>query len=182
MRDIHPLLAYTIIFLVSLFGAYIAFGILESTGTVKDERVQLGGAVAGFFIIFIAFSKIYGSEMDKIRKYEVGMVFNLSFPDKDAPSVNFENEKNGTYEIICDDQTIKKDDLKLTFNQPSGYIWKPPIQINPDSTIQLNLVEDDGKEWIVKEMLRTFTLYPRYIGIRNKAKTNDSSTLNRRDN
>lgn len=161
MREIHPLLAYTIIFLISLFGAYISFDILNSTATVEYKPIQLGGAVAGFFVIFIAFSKTYSSEMEKIRS-QADFLFSLVFPEEDVLSVNFNKKENGTYEIRYRDQVIKKDTLMLEFKPPGGWIWNPPVKIPPDSTIVLELVEDDGKNWIVKETIQpTIPLHPR---------------------
>lgn len=161
MREINPLWAYTIIFLVSLAGAYTTFGLLNSSATIADEKVKLGGAIAGFFVIFIAFSKIYSSEMGKIRS-QADFLFSLVFPEDEILSINFNNKVNGTYEVISKDQINTKGNLMLEFKPPGGWIWKPPVKIQPDSTIVLDLVEDDGDKWIVKETLQpTIPLHPR---------------------
>lgn len=161
MREIHPLLAYTIIFLVSLAGAYVTFTLLGSTGAVESGGIKLGGAAAGFFVIFIAFLRAYSSEMEKIRS-QTNFLFSLVFPEEEILSINFNNKENGTYEIISKDQIIKNGPLMLEFKPPGGWIWKPPVKIQPDSTIVLDLVEDDGDKWIVKETLQpTIPLHPR---------------------
>lgn len=161
MAEINPLLAYTCIFLVSLAGAYVTFGILESTATIKNEAVQLGGAAAGFIVIFSIFSKKYSAEMEKIRS-QTNFLFSLVFPEEEILSINFNNKENGTYEIISKDQINKSGPLMLEFKPPGGWIWKPPVKIQPDSTIVLDLVEDDGDKWIVKETLQpTIPLHPR---------------------
>jgi hypothetical protein len=148
MREIHPLFAGTTIFLISLFAAFITFGLLKSTGAITDEKIQLGGAAAGFIIIFVVFSRFYSSQMDKL--FQTDIQFNL-FPAEQALNVKFDWEKSGTYKIINkNEETIKKGDVRLEI-QPGGLVWKPPARIAADYMIIINLVEKDGKKWIVRE-------------------------------
>jgi len=148
MKEIHPLYAGATIFLISLLAAYITFGLLQSTGAVKDEKIQLGGAAAGFIIIFVVFSRFYSSQMDKLLQTDIQ--FNL-FPAEQALNVKFDWEKIGIYKIINkDEEIIKKGDIRLEI-QPGGLVWKPPAKIAPDYTIIMDLVEKDGKKWIVRE-------------------------------
>ena len=88
MKEIHPLYTSVIIFVVSLMGAFVTFGILESSGVVQDEKIQLGGSVAGFIAIFVVFSKFYGSQLDKIRDEDINKLKAELKTDKEKKPLN----------------------------------------------------------------------------------------------
>lgn len=50
--------------------------------------------------------------------------------------------------------------MLLVFQPPGGWIWKLPVKITPDYTIIMKIVDDTGREWIVKER-PTITVNPR---------------------
>jgi len=65
-RDVHPIIALSIIVILSLLTAAVLFGVLSSTGVFKNQYVQFGGAAAGFFVAWYGFSQWY-SRMEKER-------------------------------------------------------------------------------------------------------------------
>ncbi|MEM6796647.1 MAG: hypothetical protein AAF725_21930, partial [Acidobacteriota bacterium] len=56
-----PIVSFTVIFSLSLAAAWLFYGILESTGAVKNEAVELGGAAAGFLAFFWVGHKVFGA-------------------------------------------------------------------------------------------------------------------------
>ncbi len=59
--NINPILAYTLIFSSSLIAAIILYGSLSSTGIVESKGIQLGGAAAGFVIVFHLANRVFHS-------------------------------------------------------------------------------------------------------------------------
>lgn len=51
-NETFPLFVVIVLFLASLFGAFVLFKVLQSTAVVTTKEYQLGGAMAGFFVIF----------------------------------------------------------------------------------------------------------------------------------
>jgi len=164
MRE--PLVAYTIIFFICLFGAYITFGILSSTGFVKDERIQLGGAAAGFFAFFTLVSWRYSSEMKKVRESEasrekrdlegktltprLAVIFKENTDTRDNVRLNlskccyrltrYEGEK-----MIEDKRDIP---IKPIPNKGvmGGYYIRLPIEIQKDMRIDFTLTQQNGED------------------------------------
>jgi hypothetical protein len=69
----NPVIQFAIIFGASLLASLLLYGILKSTGVFKSKGMQLGGAAAGFVIIVIVASWIFGDidsrrHQDEIRK------------------------------------------------------------------------------------------------------------------
>ena len=69
-RDIYPLACMTVIVLLSLFVAYVLFGILSSTGIIKNDYVEFGGAAAGFFATLYLLRRWYKEMGASERKIE----------------------------------------------------------------------------------------------------------------
>jgi len=173
IREIHPLWVGLIIFLVSLFGAWITFGLLESTGTVEDERIKLGGAVAGFIVILLLFFRSYHQLMEESLKFKLveessklDIGFKLMFPEEDESNVKFTKDVHGSYVIKNGNMKIYKGKLVLEFKDFGGYSWKPPVKIAPNWQITLTLKDDDGKKWKVIErpVQGTIPLTARLVG------------------
>jgi|GEM_PF-5893710 len=59
IRRIHPLLALTVLCFLALSAAYVLFGALSSSGIVKNQYVEFGGAAAGFFVALILLQRWY---------------------------------------------------------------------------------------------------------------------------
>ncbi|HSL84234.1 MAG TPA: hypothetical protein VLF66_15785 [Thermoanaerobaculia bacterium] len=57
--DTPPLIAVTVIFSLSLGGAYVLFQTLKATAVMKTVRGQAGGALAGFLMVFSALGGTY---------------------------------------------------------------------------------------------------------------------------
>ena len=70
-KDIHPIIALSIIVVLSLLTAAVLFGVLSSTGVFKNQYVQFGGAAAGFFVAWYGFSQWY-AKMEKERDTTTG--------------------------------------------------------------------------------------------------------------
>lgn len=58
---IHPLISITIIVFLSLLAAGVLFGVLSSTGIVKNRYAEFGGAAAGFFATMYLLHRWYDS-------------------------------------------------------------------------------------------------------------------------
>ena len=166
MRE--PLVAYTIIFFICLLGAYITFGILSSTGFVKDERMQLGGAAAGFFAFFILVSWLYSSEMKKVREAEasreerdlegrtlkprLAVIFKENSDTRDNVRLNLSKccYRLTRYEgakMIEDKRDIP---IEPILNRGvGGYYIRLPIEIQKDMRIDFTLTQEDedSKKW-----------------------------------
>jgi len=175
MRDIHPLWAYIAISLLSLLVAYITFGILDSTGFIDDERIQLGGAAAGFIVIFMVVSRRYSSEMEKIRRERREMLEAeekkrremLELGEKGIkPRVTLTFKKNGKkidnvqlnrskcfYQIkrYEGEKVVggEKDIVEVMndHGEGGGYYIKLPIYMTNDMRIDLILTQIDGNKW-----------------------------------
>lgn len=57
--DAPPLIAVSVIFGLSLGGAYVLFQTLKATAVMKTVRGQAGGALAGFLMVFSALGGTY---------------------------------------------------------------------------------------------------------------------------
>jgi hypothetical protein len=168
IRD--PLVAYTIIFFLCLFGAYITFGILSSTGFVKDERIQLGGAAAGFFAFFTLVSWRYSSEMKKVREAEASRDKRDLEGKTLTPrlSVIFKENSNRSDNVQlnlseCCYRLRRYEGVKKVEHEPDipiepirnngelgGYYIKLPIEIQKDMLIDFTLSQqngEDGRKW-----------------------------------
>jgi hypothetical protein len=66
---LNPVIQFVIIFGASLLASLLLYGLLKSTGVFKSKGMQLGGAAAGFVIIFIVASQIFGG-IDSRRHQE----------------------------------------------------------------------------------------------------------------
>ena len=166
MRE--PLVAYTIIFFICLLGAYITFGILSSTGFVKDERMQLGGAAAGFFAFFTLVSWRYSSEMKKVREAEasreerdlegktltprLAVIFKKNSDTRDNVRLNLSKccYRLTRYEgakMIEDKRDIPIE--PISNRGVGGYYIRLPIEIQKDMRINFTLTQEDegGKKW-----------------------------------
>lgn len=149
-KEIDPLWVIIIFSLISLFVAYITFGILQSTGVVKDERIQLGGAAAGFYAVFILFHLLYSSQMEKKTTRETeDSIFQINFVFPDGYDANFMQESvNGKYTILEHGKQIGSGDVSL---QPEyDWVWRPQIKIKPDYLIALELEDDNHRKWKTK--------------------------------
>lgn len=69
-----PAVHFIIIFLCSLLAACLLYGMLKSTGAVANKTFQLGGAAAGFVIIFWQSSSIFGSLLSHNKANDQTMV------------------------------------------------------------------------------------------------------------
>lgn len=58
----------SVIFLLSLLGAYVLFAILKSTAVIKKAGYQAGGALAGFLLIFIM---LFGSYRELANQQKI---------------------------------------------------------------------------------------------------------------
>jgi len=165
IKEIDPLWVIIIISLISLFVAYITFGILQSTGVAKDERIQLGGAAAGFVAVFALINYAYNLQMDKKRKTEKEIrieeirikeqndtesMYRINFLFPDGYEANFMQESvNGKYKILENGKLIGSGDVSLRLEHE--WIWKPPkIRIKQDYSIELELEDDNHKKWKTK--------------------------------
>ena len=141
MKLSGALLSSITIFLVSLIGAYVTFGLLESTGAIKDEKIQLGGAVAGFVILFYMLSNFY-----KTQNVE-DLQFVFEFPEEYIP--NFDEKINGKWELLQDGKHIDDGNIVLERILHGGYAWTSPVKIEPKQSIFMELVEDNnGTRWV----------------------------------
>lgn len=65
MKEYFPILAVTVIFVLSLGGAIVLFKFLKSSAIIKKTGYQAGGALAGFLLIygtlFYSFDKLIES-------------------------------------------------------------------------------------------------------------------------
>lgn len=132
--------------------AYVTFGILQSTGTIKDEKIQLTGAAAGFIVIFLVSSNFYKSQMEKIIGFSVG----LAFEGKSTKDMNFEkSEENGNWWVYSDDpantKPVDEGKLRLSFAPPGTWIWKLPSSFKQDHSIKMKIIDDDNQTWSVNE-------------------------------
>lgn len=177
MKDIHPLYTSVIIFIFSLMGAFVTFGILESSGVVQDERIQLGGSVAGFIAIFFAFSRFYNSQMEKVRdeklrklaeelkkekemgKKSLHIVLKFNQDDLNIGEVvhNLKFEKCTLK--IYDDKFEEKEssNIILALGGEQAWTFKLP-NLNPDSIASLEIVDNKKRKWEVNP----FRLYAPY--------------------
>jgi len=137
-----PLLSSIVIFFVSLIGAYVTFGLLESTGAIKDEKIQLGGTIVGFVVIFYMLSSFYKTQNVS------DLHFTFKFPDEYIPKFN--EKINGKWEILNNGESVDGGNISVVPNGGNGWVWRPPVKVEPNSTFYLRLVEDDGKIWIGK--------------------------------
>ena len=135
------LLSSITIFIVSLIGAYVTFGLLESSGAIKDEKIQLGGAAAGFVVLFYMLSSFY-----KTQNVE-DLQFVFEFPEEHIP--NFNEKINGKWELLYDGKRVDGGDILLEKILLGGYAWTPPVKIEPKHSIFMELVEDNnGTRWV----------------------------------
>jgi hypothetical protein len=66
-----PLVVISVLFGLSLLGAYVLFKILQSTATVTKPEYQLGGAAAGFVVILTIVSVTYVQVDDKKQRDDI---------------------------------------------------------------------------------------------------------------
>jgi len=141
---------------VSLFAAGILFGVLKSTGLVKNEFFQLGGAGAGFVVVFLLFERFY-NEQQKAKKPMV--TTNLIFTAEGEPVAS------NALEVIldtdrCTYEVLRFEGEKAIISKPFKMIVKPegrsyscmiPVTIKPDQFVRLKLIDKRGHEWVVRE-------------------------------
>lgn len=177
MKEIHPLYISVIIFIVCLMGAFVTFGILESSGVVQDERIQLGGSVAGFLVIFIALSNFYKSQMEKVRDEKVRKLteelekekkpltilleFNPDDLNEDEVVRNLKFEKC-TLNISENEFDEKKESSNIILTKGGDEAWTFKLpNFTPDSIAGLeivDIVDDEERKWEVAP----FRLYAPY--------------------
>lgn len=68
---LNPVIQFVIIFGSSLLASLLLYGLLKSTGMFKRKGMQLGGAAAGFIIIFIVASQIFERINDQYYKGKI---------------------------------------------------------------------------------------------------------------
>ena len=87
-RKIHPLVSLSVIVVLSLTIAIVLFGVLSSTGIVKNRNVEFGGAAAGFFASLYLIQKWYvkmealASENAELR----GKIGEMQIPEFELPA------------------------------------------------------------------------------------------------
>lgn len=59
MESINPIFVVSIIFLLSLSGAFVLFKLLKSYARIQRKGYQAGGALAGFLLIYAALYSSY---------------------------------------------------------------------------------------------------------------------------
>lgn len=97
------------------------------------------------------------------------ILFSLAFGEDNT---KFDNpKKNGHYWIKGKDKEFD-DDLLLEFKGPDqmlgwpgGWVWRPPTRIPLNSTITMELLEDNGRKWTLKQTpdRLMIPLYPKEI-------------------
>lgn len=63
----NALVVHTLIFGTSLLAAYVLYGVLKSTGTFENKGAQLGGAAAGFVIVFLLSSSVFSNMLKRLH-------------------------------------------------------------------------------------------------------------------
>lgn len=160
MKDINPLWAYTIIFLVSLFGAYITFGLLQSTGTIEDDNIKLGGSIAGFLFIFVVFARLYSSDLNKLRAIELKRkkLYNLQFKIKDEscdqiimpPPRLVENQGYLTIRDINGKKRNNKPQKISLVESNAGWNFYFDKDVEETDGLYLDLVDKSGQKWVAR--------------------------------
>ena len=158
-------------------GAFVTFGILESSGVVQDERIQLSGSVAGFFAIFFVFSNFYKTQMkivrdEKVRKLaeeldkekerekkplHIVLKFNQDDLNIDEVVHNLKFEKC-TLKIYDDTFEEKESsNIILALGGEQAWTFKLPNP-NPNTIARLEIVDNKKRKWEVNP----FSLYTPY--------------------
>lgn len=172
IKEIDPLWAIIIISSISLLVAYITFGMLQSTGAFKDEKIQLGGAAAGFFAVFILIQKSYSSQLDKSRadvekklekeleeekKKRKPLTVLLKFdpPIEEVRDIKF---KDCILEVIDEkSKIISRDNISLTEGGEGAWYFQVR-DIEEEWRARLKFFDNKDREWEVNP----FSLYEPY--------------------
>ena len=92
VKQENPLLALSVLVVLSLVVAYILFGVLQSTGLVKNDYAEFGGAAAGFLATLYLLHKWYSkmrarenqalrSELETLKR----TLTKINIPEFDTP-------------------------------------------------------------------------------------------------
>ncbi len=150
--------AYILIFGICMLFVIFGFG-SGIYGYINNEIIALYLSFSSFVIALIAATiviKIVEVPMISVNNsIESDILFSLAFGEKDT---KFDNpKKNGHYWIKGKDKEFD-DDLLLEFKGPDqmlgwpgGWVWRPPERIPLNSTITMELLEDNGRKWTLKQ-------------------------------
>jgi len=174
IKEIDPLWAIIIISSISLLVAYITFGMLQSTGAFNNEKIQLGGAAAGFFAVFLLIHKSYSSQLDKSRadgvkklekeldeekkKGKKPLTVNLKFdlPTEEAKDIQF---KDCILEIFDENDQIIDLRKNIILTEGGELAWTFQLRDIEDSfKARLKIIDNKDREWGVN----AFYLYAPY--------------------
>gem|GEM_PF-6271176 len=174
IKEIDPLWAIIIISSISLFVAYITFGMLKSTGAINNETIQLGGAAAGFFAVFILINRSYSSHLDKSRadgvkklekeleeekkKKTKPLTVNLKFdvPVEEVKDIQF---KDCILEIFDENDQIIDSRKNISLTEGGEGAWNIQLRdIEGDFSAHMKIIDNKDRVWEVNK----FSLYVPY--------------------
>lgn len=164
MKSPPPLFAIFVIVILSLFVAAVLFGILNSSGIVKNSYVEFGGAAAGFFVTSILINKWYNNllkieineklldenkklkeEIEKKTSFSEGMQISMDFDEIQEIDVNLDIE-HCCLKIRDKDGKLKPGlTPNLKWDKKGGGGFQLPKIVAFEETVFLELVEVNNK-------------------------------------
>lgn len=163
-KSTSPLFVIFVIVILSLFVAAVLFGILNSSGIVKNSYAEFGGAAAGFFVTLILLKKWINNllkidineqlldeneklkdEIAKTTTFSEGMQISLDFEHIQAIDVDLDIE-HCCLKIRDKDGKLKPGlTPNLVWNTKSGWSFQLPKIVAFEETVFLELVEVNNK-------------------------------------
>ena len=134
---VHPLLALTVILLLALAAAAVLFGLLSSSGILRNKYGEFGGAAAGFFASLILLHRWYGKMeadfeaakilQEKNDQLETKLV-TLGIPDYTVPPsfTPFIDQEHSL--LFCYPKEWRRQPLKL---EVQGGFSEDPLTLKP---------------------------------------------------
>ncbi len=141
-KPLHPLLSISAIVLLSLLTSAILFEGLTSSGLLKNQYIEFGGAAAGFFAALYFLSRWYDSIEKRHSAIEELVARNTQLqdilskvnlpPDFDVPpsfkpSIDYENSM-----LFCYPQDWKQEPMKLRINSVYS---EDPLKLQPGDEV-----------------------------------------------
>lgn len=151
MSEYLPITIVTIMFLMSLIGAYVLFKLLKSTAVIKRTGYQAGGALAGFLLIygilFYSYDKMTqpNSQPEPVTTWTItGIVKRDSTKKHDGisirhmpPAPNTYTDASGFFRLE-NVRNINKDGYPELYIENDGYFPLPFIITDSNAVIDKN--------------------------------------------
>lgn len=127
MDSMEPLWVISMIFCLSLLGAWVLFRLLGATAVVKTAKYKAGGAAAGFVIVY---GTLYGSYYQIAKDYRPQMTVEGSLSPAPARTqvilavAKAEPEDDGSFSLKAPWLDPKDTELAIYVVSEDRHVWK----------------------------------------------------------